>query len=109
MAKVNLQMDQNSKLNTAILVTIQWKISLGEHFCQCHSTSQNNEEITSKGTSSSKAFALNGNHFNTLTSTSQPKLIITTSGYHLGKGLCAILHSIQCNVFHQGVQLATNK
>ena len=106
MAKVNLQMDQNSQLNTAILVTIQWKISLGENFCQCHSTSK---EITSKGTSSSKAFALNSNHFNTSTSTSQPKLIITTSGYHLGKGLCAILHSIQCNVFHQGVQLATNK
>ena len=92
MAKVNLQMDQNSQLNTAILVTIQWNISLGENFCQCHSTSQN-EEITSKGTSSSKAFALNGNHFNTSTSTSQPKLIVTT-GYHLGKGLCAILHSI---------------
>ena len=32
MAKVNLQMDQNSELNTAILVTIQWKISLGEIF-----------------------------------------------------------------------------
>ena len=60
-------MDQNGQLDTATLVTIQWKTSLGENF------------------------------------------VITTYGHHLGEGLFAILHRIQCDLFRQGVQLATSK